>query len=225
MQKEVFLESEGDAWFNRNAERIEAAQNSWHEIITMERVLKPFTNQINQILEIGCGNGAKLNNLCNALNATGFGVDPSNKAISSGRQSYPDLKLYQSTADSLPLPDSSIDLVLFGFCLYLVDRESLFRAIAEADRVCRKGGFLAILDFDSPGRMRRPYSHLSGLFSFKNSYSSFFEAGGHYHLVSKDSFSHQSDFFSVDVHERISISILYKEPEPYALVEGPFSAT
>lgn len=175
----------------------------------------PFKSQINQILEIGCSNAAKLNHLCDVFEAKGVGVDPSSLAISDGRDNFPSLTLFQSAADAMPIPDNSIDLVLFGFCLYLVDRESLFRAIAEADRVCKSGGFLGILDFDAPYRLKRPYSHRPGLFSYKNNYSSFFEAGGHYHLVAKESFSHLTMAFTTDPDERISISILYKETLAY----------
>jgi adenylyltransferase/sulfurtransferase len=42
----------------------------------------------------------------------------------------------------------ALDLVLFGFCLYLVDRKLISRVVAEADRVLKDTGFLGIVDFD-----------------------------------------------------------------------------
>ena len=101
--------------------------------------------------------------------------------------------------------------MIFGFCLYLVDRSDVFKVIAEADRVLKSGGFMVIVDFDPKLPQKVPYHHIPGLFTYKTSYSDFFTAGGNYYLVAKESFSHQSDNFAVDSNERISICVLYKE--------------
>lgn len=166
-------------------------------------------------MEIGCGNGVKLSDLCDFFESTGSGIDPSSAAISNGKQLYNDLNLSVSTASKLPYRDNEFDLVYFGFCLYLVDRNDVLKAVAEADRVLRDGGFLAILDFDPKQRHKRPYHHKQGLFSYKTSYADFFTAGGHYYLVAKESFSHGSSHFTTYSDERVSVSILYKEPEAY----------
>ena len=79
----------------------------------------------------------------------------------------------------------------------------------------KTGGFLAILDFDPKQRSKNPYHHKPGMFSYKNSYSDFFTAGGHYYLVAKVSFSHEANHFDINSDERISVCILYKEPETY----------
>jgi hypothetical protein len=42
-----------------------------------------------------------------------------------------------------------------------------------------------------------------------------FAAGGHYHLFAKRSFSHAGSHFALDPAERVALSFLYKEPEPY----------
>ena len=135
--------------------------------------------------------------------------------IKNGNELHKHLDLSVATASNLPHSNNFFDLVYFGFCLYLVDREDIFKAVAEADRVLKSGGFLAILDFDPKQRHKRPYHHKPGLFSYKTSYSDFFTAGGHYYLVAKESFSHGASHFATDSDERVSVSILYKEPEPY----------
>ncbi len=213
-QSEVFLKSEGDAWFKRNHDSI-SSKKYFYETDTIKRVLCEHKDSIKKILEIGCGNGAKLNDLCSFFGADGYGIDPSALAVDTGTKTFPNQKLTQSLASSLPYDDEFYDLVYFGFCLYLVDRNDLFKSLAEADRVLKPGGFLAILDFDPKLRHRRAYLHKPGLFSYKNSYPEFFTSCGHYYLVAKESFSHEANHFSKDSDERVSVSVLYKELDAY----------
>ncbi len=213
-QSKVFLESEGDVWFERNKTFVNN-KKSYYETETLKRVLQGYKDKISNVLEIGCGNGAKLFDLCNYFKAAGSGVDPSAAAVKNGKELHKNLQLSISTASKLPFSDEKFDLVYFGFCLYLVDRNDIFKAVAEADRVLKSGGFLAILDFDPKQRHKRAYHHKPGLFSFKTSYADFFTASGHYYLVAKESFSHGASHFTTDSDERVSICILYKEPEPY----------
>jgi ubiquinone/menaquinone biosynthesis C-methylase UbiE len=213
-QSKVFLDSEGDDWFKRNKAAISSKSN-YYETDTIKRVLQHYKDSINNILEIGCGNGVKLSNLCNFFNATGSGIDPSAAAVDNGNELHNNLQLSVSTASKLPYKADAFDLVYFGFCLYLVDRNEILQAVSEADRVLKSGGFLAILDFDPKQRHKRPYHHKPSLFSYKTSYADFFTAGGHYYLVAKESFSHGTNHFTADSDERVSISILYKEPEAY----------
>ena len=213
-QSDVFLESEGNAWFERNKTAVNS-KTHFYETETIKRVLQFYKNSINAICEIGSGNGAKLNDLCEFFNASGCGIDPSINAVNAGNETYKDINLKVSTADNLPFNDSQFDLVYFGFCLYLVDRNNIYKAVAEADRVLKNGGFLAILDFDPALRHKRPYLYKLGIFSYKTSYSDFFTSNGHYYLVAKESFSHGASHFSTDSNERVSISVLYKEPDAY----------
>lgn len=213
-QSDAFLESEGDRYFQRNNEASEnESENFGTE--TIKRVLQKFDNEINNVLEIGCGNGGKLRDLCDYFNACGSGIDPSAAAIKNGNKLHKDLTLSLGIASDLPYNNNCFDLVYFGFCLYLLDRNDVLKAVAECDRVLKTGGFLAILDFDPTQRGKNPYLHKPGLFTYKNSYSDFFIAGGHYYLVAKESFSHESRHFDTNSNERVSICLLYKEPETY----------
>ena len=213
-QSDIFLESEGDGWFERNKTAVNSKRN-FYEIETIKRVLQSYKNSVNAICEIGSGNGAKLNDLCEFFNASGCGIDPSINAVNAGNETYKNINLKVSTAANLPFNDSQFDLVYFGFCLYLVDRSDILKAVAEADRVLKTGGFLAILDFDPALRHKRPYHHKPGIFSYKTSYSDFFTNSGHYYLVAKESFSHGASHFSTDSNERVSISVLFKESDAY----------
>jgi ubiquinone/menaquinone biosynthesis C-methylase UbiE len=219
-QSEIFLKGEGDGYYSRNKSALEGGQFYCEELLC--QTLSPFRGEINQILEIGCSNGAKLQHLCKFFEAGGKGVDPSSKAVAAGNERLSsvgaqNIKLEVSTANVLPFEKHEFDLVYFGFCLYLVDREDLFAAIAEADRVLKPGGFLAIEDFDPSQRHKRPYRHREAVFSYKQQYANLFTASGHYYLVSKHSFSHSGHHFEKNSDERVSLSLLYKELQAYAL--------
>ena len=213
-QSKVFLEGEGDGWFERNKGTVDV-KSIFLGIDTIKRALQFRKHELKKILEVGCGNGAKLFDLCSYFNAKGFGIDPSAAAIENGKERYEGLQLSVSIASNLPYDDDSFDLLYFGYCLCLVDRNDVLKAVAEADRVLKKGGFLAILDFDPRQRYKRDYHHRPGLFTYKTSHADFFTASGHYYLLAKESSSHNANHFSVDSDERMSVSILYKEHEAY----------
>jgi ubiquinone/menaquinone biosynthesis C-methylase UbiE len=220
-QSQVFLQSEGDGYFDRNKSALNAEGDFFCEQLICE-TLSPFKPDINRVLEIGCANGVKLEYLCKFFEAAGAGLDPSSKAVNAGNERLSDshvknLTLTVGSANSLPFEKHEFDLVYFAFCLYLVDRDDLFAAIAEADRVLRPDGFLAIVDFDPAERHKRLYHHKESLFSYKRQYADLFTASGHYHLVSKHSLSHAGHSFVKDSGERVSLCLLYKEPDAYAL--------
>jgi ubiquinone/menaquinone biosynthesis C-methylase UbiE len=114
-------------------------------------------------------------------------------------------------ATDLPYQDEMFDFVFFGFCLYLVPPAETYKAIMEANRVLKNGGFLAILDFDHGGLKVNPYKHATGVFTFKNDYSGMSLASNFYSLVSKWSFSLKGGFFTEERDERISVDVLFKE--------------
>lgn len=222
-QSKIFTESEGDAWFNRNQDRIQTIDQviGSPDVRFLMDTLTPFSTRINRILEIGCSNGIKLETICQHLNAIGVGVEPSPIAVASGnnRKKVADITLFLGTSNMLPsaCSDASFDLVLFAFCLYLFDRNTLMQALAEADRVLKPGGFLVITDFDPGSHYKRPYNHQRGVFSYKQDYASFFTQGGLYYLLGKHSFSHRTASFDEIPDERISTSILYKEIDAYPM--------
>ncbi len=93
----------------------------------------------------------------------------------------------------------------------MVDRNNLFQSIAEADRVLKDNGFLAIVDFDVSKPHKNKYEHKIGLSSYKNNYANIFLSSGHYALINKYSFSNSNSSFSKNINERISLSLLFKQ--------------
>ena len=215
-QSELFLGGEGDEWFRRNKSALfprADLSDPATELVT--ETLMPFKRQINHVLEIGSGLGQRLYQICNALTAKGQGVEPSAEAVAQGNSSFDNIELMVGVAQHLEFDNEYFDLVVFGFCLYLVERDQLLQALSEADRVLRPGGFLAVIDFDPGTRYKTEYEHRQGVRTYKNSYPEFYLSLGHYFLVAKKTFSHHGDAFDPDPHERVSVSLLFKELDSY----------
>ena len=206
-QKKIFLNTEGDSLFKRNLNRDSRNYKDINSFI-------PLIKDKDKILEIGTSDGTKLDYLSRkipSLNLSLFGIDPSCESINFGSDLYPNLNLKQGTSDQIEFDNQYFDAVIIGFCLYLVDRELLFKTISEVDRTLKQGGYVVVTDFETPFPVKRKYEHFEGCFSYKNNYSNFFLGGGHYSLVNKIHFSHSTDIFNPDINERVSTSVLYKE--------------
>lgn len=213
MQKDIFLNFEGDNWYKRN--RL-ALQNSdvKNDVLLNEilLLLKDSSSEIKEpglysILEIGCGNGTRLKELVD-LGFKVAGVDPSKDAINEARSRGIDAHV--GTADSLPFPDNSFDIVIFGFCLYLCDREDLFLISAEADRALKKPGYMLIFDFYSKDQRANDYHHLEGIKSYKMDYSKLFDWHPDYLLVKQALGSHDGFLHTDNKDDLVSVSILRK---------------
>ena len=85
MNKKLFKDIEGDNWYLRNKSSATYGQND-SLIKNVIHWLMPFQNNINLVLEVGCGDGKKINRLCNDLNSKGVGIDPSELAISDAKK-------------------------------------------------------------------------------------------------------------------------------------------
>ena len=206
-QKKIFLNKEGDKWFKRNLNHDSRNYKDINSFI-------PLIKDKDKILEIGTSDGTKLDYLSRKIpkfNLSLFGIDPSYESINFGSDLYPNLNLKQGTSDQIEFDNQYFDVVILGFCLYLVDRELLFKTISEVDRTLKQGGYLVITDFETPFPIKRKYEHTDGVFSYKNNYPNFFLGGGHYSLVNKIHTSHSTDMFNPDINERVSTSVLYKE--------------
>lgn len=202
-QKEIFLSGEGDQWFKRNS-------NSFINKDPVLKSLKKLKINYKSVLEIGCCNGYRLNSL-KRKGVELYGIDPSLKAIDNGKKNFENLILSQGTADLLNFEDDKFDLLIFGFCLYLVDSDDLFKVSSEANRVLKNGGHLIIYDFEPSNEYFKSYHHKQGVLTHKMDYSKMFTWSKNYVLRQKQIFNH--DGLTNDIHDedsRVSINILLK---------------
>ena len=206
-QKDVFLNSEGDKWFYRNKESLEnnSLENDYlfKEIVSVFPEIEPEIN----ILEIGCGNGKRLKEL-QKRGFTVTGIDPSSAAIEDAKKNG--VNALVGTADELKFQKNSFDVIIFGFCLYLCDREDLFQIASEANRVLNDNGHIFILDFYSKREIANNYHHLEGIKSYKMDYRKLFEWHPNYLLIKHTVGSHHGFRPTNDENEWVAISVFQK---------------
>lgn len=210
-QKQKFLESEGNGWFQRNINAIEKRNLPEDDPILREIIALPVDTAGGgkvTLLEVGCSNGYKLKWIEGNLHYQCRGIEPSKQAVDMARQKG--LEVIQGTADNLPFPDNTFDIVIFGFCLYLCDREDLFRIAFEADRVLKNPGWLLIHDFYCPYPAKNPYHHSSGLFTYKMDYKSMFIWHPAYSCFKHIVFHHEKGDYTDEQNHWVAVSVLRK---------------
>ena len=207
-QKDIFLESEGDKWFLRNKEKLISGKIR-EDILDP---LLPFLKSGMKFLEVGCSVGTSLNYIKSKVPGLEvYGMDPSKAAIIEGEKLFPSLNFKLGTVDNIDHLGKKFDFILFGFCLYLVDRESIEKLATKVNSALIPGGNLGIIDFDTRTPRQNPYSHYDGVFSYKMDYAQIFLKDPNYYLVTKKCWSHSGDSFSEDLNERCSTQVLYRE--------------
>ena len=182
--KSFFERGEADEWFKRNIKALEGKKCLSNEAPVRLLVdwLKPFANEILDVLEIECGSGHRLNQITKSISEKDNGVEPSNEAVKYIQRTFPKIEAKVGYGDDIPF-FQKFDLVHLGFFLYLVDRENYLRCISEADRLAKFGGFLSIIDFETPFPYSNSYSHQSSVFSHKQNNCDVFVASGLYSVV------------------------------------------
>jgi len=175
-QETEFLKGEGDAWHLRNVDKVKRTP-VLQAIITLPSFKK--------VIEFGCGDGINIGRIQLADDCEAVGIDPSEKAIAAARKIYPKVKFIAGTASYRFLLIKGYDLVIYGFCLYLCDRETLSHVVSVGDLALQDGGHLIIHDFDPEHPHKVPYHHKDGLFSYKMDHSKLWLANPAYSLVSK----------------------------------------
>ena len=115
IQQKKFLQNEGDKMFKRN-EHIYDGIDFDKEKLT-KTILNIYKNKkikknTNSILEIGCGDGARLEFLSKKLNKKFlYGIDPSVLAIKKAISKK--IKAKVGTADSLPYANNKFEMLIF----------------------------------------------------------------------------------------------------------------
>lgn len=92
------------------------------------------------ILDVGCGTGVA----SEPFVANGFpvtGVDPSEAMLAAAAQRLPNATFVKGEAEALPFPNERFDVLITAQTIHWVDRS---RALAEAFRVLRRGGIIAV---------------------------------------------------------------------------------
>jgi SAM-dependent methyltransferase len=219
-QDDIFLEYEGDSWFDRNQLALDN-KNIKFDFPTYLIDLIKDKNDIKKIAELGCSNGWRLDKLHHKFPQIEFsGIDASLAAIDNGRSQYPQLDLHQGLLADIPLQDE-YDVVIVYFVLHWVDRASLAKSISEIDRLVKNDGMLIIGDFLPDFTQRRRYHHLpeDNVFTYKQNYPKIFESLGTYQEITKFTGNHDTDkdlaIQVCDSGSRFGCSVLHKSLANY----------
>lgn len=92
-------------------------------------------------LDVGCGEG-RFSRMLRAAGIPTIGIDPTEILIQEARRRDPDGDYRLASAEELPFPDGSFDLVVAY--LSLIDIPDVPKAISEMNRVLKPGGRLLI---------------------------------------------------------------------------------
>jgi SAM-dependent methyltransferase len=208
-QRQLFLEGEGDAWFQRNRQADADPVTHWIDQDPLAELLEnlplPRGTEVS-VFEVGCGQGLRLAWLSKAKGWSVAGLDPSEKAIAAVNAAG--FKGMVGTAEALPLADRSVDLLIYGFCLYLCDRDDLFRIAAEAHRVLKPQAWLAILDFWSPHQRVNPYHHRPGIQSYKDDLPAMFSWHPSYVITDHRLRHHAARAYTDEPQEWVAATLL-----------------
>lgn len=179
-QEDAFVTGEGNAWHARNVGKPR------HSVVC--DAIRAAHIKPNRAIEIGCGDGLNIGEIEYHYGCDAEGVDPSTEAIKHAHENYLDVDFFLGTASKMKVITGQFDLVVYGFCLYVCDRNDLAEIVAGGDGILEDGGHLVIHDFDPNHPHRVKYHHLDGVFSYKMNYAKLWLANPAYSLVSKTTF-------------------------------------
>ena len=112
-----------------------------------------------RVIDIGCGEGHMARALAK-LGADVTGYDPFIEGTEPAVHGAGRFRLVRASADAIPEPDQSADLVLFIFSLHHVPGTKLQGALAEARRILRPSGRLYVAEPLAQG----PHQYIMELF-------------------------------------------------------------
>ena len=129
-------------------------EDSWLQRYYFDYVHQGVLNLVNSestitsILDIGCGTGRFLRKIKDRYpNAQLIGMDPAEGMIEKARQLMTSATFFVSSAESLPLPDASVDLALSTMSFHHWSDQ--LQGIGEIKRVLRHDGQFLLAD--TPG--------------------------------------------------------------------------
>ena len=114
-----------------------------------EKIIKVFEfipEDVQTILDVGCGNGVITNELGKKFNVTG--VDRSKNALN-----YVTTKKINSSSDNIPVQDESFDMVFSSELLEHLEKSVFDNTISEFKRISRKYIFITVPNNENPDKI------------------------------------------------------------------------
>lgn len=119
------------------------------------KILKRISSKSNNILDMGCGEGTRLNYLI-GKRKKGVGIDISKTAIKEAKKRYPNSSFYEADLENVPFKNNTFDLVFSAFVFEHLENPE--KVILEAIRVTKKLGKVILIapNYGSPNRSSPP---------------------------------------------------------------------
>jgi ubiquinone/menaquinone biosynthesis C-methylase UbiE len=125
--------------YDRGRDHGAAFLRLWMDVIAAQLEGRTVT----RILDLGCGTGRFTAPLATAFGVEVIGVDPSKKMLERAREKrHPNVRYELGPAESIPLPDRSVDVVFMSMCFHHFGDRNL--AGRECRRVLRDDGTLLV---------------------------------------------------------------------------------
>lgn len=114
---------------------------------------------VTSALEIGAGDGGRLRRLADQHGCQIEGIEASLTAVFDAEQAGVQVHLGVAPDDLYTLESGKYDVIVIGFCMYLMSRSDLFTLAAETNRLLVDDGHLVVRDFLYPRALSKTYSH------------------------------------------------------------------
>lgn len=112
----------------------------------ISKVIEMIPEDVENILDVGCGNGLITNTLGEGYDVTG--VDRSENALK-----FVKTNKIQADADHIPLADQSFDLVFSSELLEHLDDKTITGTISEIKRLSKKYIFITVPNDENPDKL------------------------------------------------------------------------
>ncbi|ARV57658.1 SAM-dependent methyltransferase [Nostocales cyanobacterium HT-58-2] len=135
-------------WQGAGAQGDPMLRQSYHDILK-----KQISNEPQDILDLGCGVGLStfaLQKVYPHAKITGLDLSPYFLAVAKYRneQRHANINWIHAAAESTRLPDASFDLISIFLMCHELPQAATWQIFAEAKRLLRPGGHLAIMDMN-----------------------------------------------------------------------------
>jgi len=127
--------------FGAEADNYEAARPDY-PFEAVAWMLDRLPDGARRLADVGAGTGKLTRVVAEARDAEVVAIDPDAAMLAKLREQVPGVPTFLGTAESLPLPDASVDAVVLGQAWHWVDPVA---ASAEIGRVVRPGGTLGLI--------------------------------------------------------------------------------
>ncbi len=140
-----------DSWIQHYANRVHAEM--------LDAASKEIAGP-NTLLDVGCGTGKLLRKARTLYpSAQLIGIDPAEGMVTIARSQLPAATIYLGSAESLPLADSSVDVVFSSLSFHHWSDQR--GALREIHRVLRPGGCFCLADIRMPVWLAKFVRHIN----------------------------------------------------------------